>query len=242
MAKAAPATNRPIVLDVPRFEQPDDLTCGPTCLAQLYRYYGLNRSVADVVGEIRRNPDGGTMAVFLGISALERGFAATIYSYNLRVFDPTWSELGLEKLIGKLETRARITKSERLRRSILAYADFLRLGGTVSFHELDKELLASILRRSRPILTGLSATYLYRTPREYREEYDDIRGNPVGHFVVVCGYDPATDEFLVRDPQTHIPFSPTGRYSVGGDRLIASILLGDVTYDAVLLELWPKQS
>ena len=86
-------------------------------------------------------------------------------------------------------------------------------------------------------LTGLSATYLYQTKREFRNDYDDIRGEPVGHFVVICGYYPRGDRFIVRDPSSHIPFSRTGKYSVSAERLIAAIFLGDATYDAVLLVL-----
>ena len=86
-------------------------------------------------------------------------------------------------------------------------------------------------------MTGLSATYLYQTPREFNNEYDDIRGDPVGHFVVICGYYPKSDRFIIRDPDSHIPFSRTGKYSVDAERLISAILLGDVTYDAVLLVL-----
>ena len=55
--------------------------------------------------------------------------------------------------------------------------------------------------------------------------------------MVICGYDPKTDRFTVRDPSSHIPFSRSGKYSVGAERLIASILLGDITYDADLLVL-----
>ena len=87
------------------------------------------------------------------------------------------------------------------------------------------------------MLTGLSATYLYRRRRELGPDDNDILGSAVGHFVVICGYYPRSDRFVVRDPSPHIPFSRSGRYSVPSDRLINSLLLGDITYDAVLLVL-----
>jgi hypothetical protein len=238
-SRASLPSDEPILLDVPRFEQPDDVTCGPTCLNQVYRYYGLVRPVSEVIRETPRNPDGGTQAVYLAISALKLGFMATIYSYNLRIFDPTWRKLDAESLIEKLRSREQYARSPRRRRNLAAYQEFLRLGGQVRFDELDTRLLVGILNKRRPILTGLSATYLYQTPREHREEYDDVRGDPAGHFVAICGYYPKSDRFVVRDPSSNIPFSRTGRYSVPAPRLIASILLGDVTYDAVLLVLDP---
>jgi len=233
--------NRPILLPVRRFEQPDDLTCGPTCLAQIYRYYGDRKPVEEVIAETPANPDGGTLAVYLGISALRNGFDATVYSYNLWVFDPTWFTLEPSALLDKLAERMTAVSSRRLKRTISGYAEFLELGGRVRFADLDEKLLAGILAERRPILTGLSATYLYRTAREYEDEYDDIRGEPVGHFVVVSGYYPKTRRFLIRDPATHIPFSRTGKYSVSVDRLIASIMLGVATYDAVLLVVKPRK-
>src|SRR5262245_7206699 len=72
----------PVLLEVERFAQPDDVTCGPTCLAQVYRYYGFDKPLPDVIGATARNPDGGTLAVYLGNAALRDGFEATIYSYN----------------------------------------------------------------------------------------------------------------------------------------------------------------
>lgn len=228
---------RAILLDVPRFEQPDDVTCGPTCLAQVYRYYGREKPLARIIDETRRNPDGGTLAVYLGTNALQSGFRPILYSYNLRVFDPTWSGLGVAELIEKLQRRSEFVESRKLRDSIDAYISYLREGGRLQFDELNRRLLVRLLRAGSPVLTGLSATYLYGTPREYRDRYDDVRGEPAGHFVVVCGYYPSRDRFVVRDPSSHIPFSRTGRYTVDSDRLIAAILLGDVTYDAVLLVL-----
>ena len=180
MKRAAPAKQKTITLPVPRFEQPDDLTCGPTCLTQVYRYFGLNKTVHEVIEETPRNPDGGTLAVHLGISALKRGFRATIFSYNLRVFDPSWQELDNSSMIRKLDQRYRAVRSERQRRSLKAFSEYMTLGGQVRFDELEDELLINILAQGKPILTGLSATYLYQTKREYNNDYDDIRGQPVG--------------------------------------------------------------
>jgi len=216
------------------------VTCGPTCLAQIYRYYGHKKSLEEVIAETPSNPDGGTLAVYLGISALRNGLAADIYSYNLRVFDPTWRGLDSAGLEEKLRQRAGAGSDATLKRVIVGYLEYLKLGGGVSFAELDEKLMSRILACGHPILTGCSATYLYGTAREFQEEYDDVRGEPVGHFIVVSGYYPKSGRFVVRDPASHIPFSRTGRYSVKAGRLISAILLGSVTYDAVLLVIKPR--
>lgn len=228
-----------------RFLQPDDVTCGPTCLMKVYDFYGLRLEMSEVLGELDRNEDGGTLGVYLGISALRRGFGARIYVYDLRIFDPTWAGLRSDAMAEKIRQRTPFLPTAKALRAAQAYLRFLDLGGEVAFAELTPRLIKSILDRDHPVLAGLSATYLYRMMRERHVEEtdtlvdDDVRGSPVGHFVVIHGYDRYGRVFFVRDPSAHVPESADGRLVVDAQRLTNSILLGDLTYDAVLLELWP---
>lgn len=231
-------------LRVQRFVQPDDVTCGPTCLKKVYSFYGLDLDVEEVIASLERNEDGGTLAVFLGISALKRGFRARIYSYDLRIFDPTWFALPPGQLREKIHSRfPYLTDSQRLR-AAGAYIRFLEMGGELSFEELTPGLMKAIIDREHPILAGLSATYLYRHSRERWDDMlerlidDDVRGEPTGHFVVISGYEQWGRRLVVLDPFEH-PSLDGGRQCVDAIRLINAILLGDVTYDAVLLEVWP---
>lgn len=232
---------------VQRFPQPDDVTCGPTCLRKVYHYYGLELELAQVLGEIDRNEDGGTLAVFLGVAALRRGFRARIYSYDLRIFDPSWFGLPGEELEEKLHARIPFLKTAKAITSAQAYLAFLRAGGEIAFDELAPGLLKEILDRDHPVLAGLSATYLYRSKRERQVEgvpellEDDVRGDPTGHFIVIAGYEQWGRRFSLRDPSSHVPGSEDGRQVVDAHRLINAILLGDLTYDAVLLEVWPAE-
>ena len=70
---------------------------------------------------------------------------------------------------------------------------------------------------------------------------DDIAGDPTGHFVVISGYDHWGRRLTILDPSEHVPESHNGRVQVESTRLINAIMLGDATYDAVLLELWPPE-
>jgi hypothetical protein len=233
-------------LRVQRFVQADDVTCGPTCLRKVYDFYGLSLDETQVLGEIDRNDDGGTLAVFLGIAALARGFAARIYSYDLRIFDPTWFSLPAAALAEKVHARFPHLPDGKRLRAARAYLDFLERGGEIRFDELTPGLLKGIIDREHPVLAGLSATYLYRFPRERqlpgdRLVEDDVGGAPTGHFVVIVGYEHWGRRFSLRDPSEHVPVAPDGRQVVDAQRLINAILLGDVTYDAVLLELWPRE-
>lgn len=221
--------------------QPDDFTCGPTCLHAVYNYYGDAIPLEQVIRETPRLENGGTLAVMLATHALRRGYRAKIYTYNLQVFDPTWFDQGVPALRAKLAAQAAFKTGHHLHAATAAFLEFLDAGGSVRFEDLTAGLIRRYLNRSRPILVGLSATYLYRTSREFgpKDEYDDTRGEPCGHFVVLCGYDRENRSVLIADPMHPNPVSPSLHYEVNIDRLVCAILLGVLTYDANLLILEP---
>ncbi|HEY8432457.1 MAG TPA: C39 family peptidase [Sandaracinaceae bacterium] len=229
-------------MEVPALRQPDDFSCGPTCLFKVLRGYGDRRAFEDVDRAVRRVEGGGTLGVFLGMAALELGYDATISSYNLRVCDPTWATLPPGALADKLAARAAVVKEAKLREAIDGYARFVRAGGRVRFDDLSTELLVGLLDEGHPIVCGLSATYLYQTPRvnPVTNGIDEIAGEPEGHFLVVCGYRQHGRHFIVSDPYRGLPMTVTGTYEVGATRLLNAILLGDVTYDGVLLVVAPR--
>ena len=119
----------------------------------------------------------------------------------------------------------------------------IELGGELRFEDLTPRLLRGYVKRSIPVISGLSASYLYRTPREYGPncDYDDVRGEPTGHFVVLCGYNKETRPIQIADPLLPNPVAQSQLYDVGIDRLLNAILLGVLTYDANLLIIRPRR-
>lgn len=218
--------------------QPDGVTCGPTCLHGIYRYYGDELGLDEVIGGVDMlSEGGGTLDVFLANHALGRGYRATLFTYNLNLFDPTWARLPVAELIARLEAQAAAKSDPKLQVASAGYIRFLQLGGRLRFEDLRPSLIRRFLNRSIPIMTGLSATYLYGTAREIgaTNQSDDIHGEPAGHFVVLCGYDRATKCVDVADPYEWNPLTGQRYYSVDLHRLIGAVLLGSLTYDANLL-------
>lgn len=234
-------------LEVEILPQPDETTCGPTCLHAVYRHFGEDLSLREVIEAIPQLQEGGTLAVLLACHALRRGYEATIYTYNLQLFDPTWFQRPRPDLRGKLRAQRDAKRHPKLVVATTAYLDFLDLGGRVVWDELTARLLRRHLMREEPILTGLSATYLYQSSRELDAEggttvYEDVRGDPSGHFVVLSGYDREARTVRVADPYLPNPVAHGSHYyDVAMDRLLASIFLGILTYDANLLVVRPKQ-
>lgn len=224
--------------------QPDDSTCGPTCLHAVYRFFGDTVELPGLISQVPMLSEGGTLGVFLGCHALERGYDATIYTYNLQMFDPTWFATDLTDLRAKLLAQQAAKSNPKLRLATEGYLRFLDLGGRIRFQDLTMRLIRRYLDERIPILTGLSATYLHRVRREFgpKNDEDDIRGEPTGHFVVLCDYDHATREVLVADPLSPNPIASEPVYPVAIERVLCAILLGIVTYDANLLIVRPRKS
>jgi hypothetical protein len=159
---------------------------------------------------------------------------------NITVFDPTWF-VEPSSIEQKLEAQLAARKHPKIRLATRGYLDFLRLGGRLRFGDLTSSKIRAPLQRQLPVLTGLSATYLHRSMRELPEtnQDDDLRGDPVGHFVVLCGYDKKRRSVLVADPLEH-----PGRelhYHVPIVRVVGAIFLGVLTYDASFLVIEPRE-
>ena len=235
----------PITLRLPvkMLPQPDETTCGPTCLHAVYRYWGEDAHLPEVIARTRKMELGGTFAIFLACDALRHGYQATIYTYNLTVFDPTWFMPGVD-IAERLQRQREVKKDARLQQVTEGYLEFLGLGGKLRLTDLTRPLIRGLLRRNLPIITGLSSTYLYRAAREYGPDDlpDDVRGLPAGHFVVIAGYDRHKRTVLVVDPYTRHPYGPSHEYWINIDRLIGAVLLGIVTHDANLLAVYPPGS
>jgi hypothetical protein len=224
--------------------QPDDVTCGPTCLHSIYEHFGDGMALEDVVREVPMLRGGGTLGSLLATHALRRGYRVQIYTYNLKVFDPTWATLARPQLVAKLERQLEVKRQPKFRVASRAYMEFLRLGGELQFQDLTAKLIGGYLAAGTPILAGLSATYLYKSMREHGKYPvpDDIRGEPQGHFVVLTSYDPADNTVTVADPYHPESMAYGHTYRINMDHLVCAILLGVVTYDGNLIIITKAKS
>ncbi len=232
---------------MPRFDfqitpQPDETTCGPSCLHAVYRSYGDDIPIEQLTEEIRALPGGGTLAVYLAHHALKRGYDATIYTCDLRIFDPTWFEEGGPDPAERLRARKELKKSDRNRAATSAYAKFLDAGGQVRLRDLTGGLIAEHIGERTPVIAGLCSTWLYRCAREREDDFepDDICGEPTGHFVVLHGVDLDRDTIEIADPYLHKPVPGSHAYAIQTERLIGALYLGTITYDAKLLVIRPR--
>ncbi|MEZ6090745.1 MAG: hypothetical protein R3C05_22535 [Pirellulaceae bacterium] len=241
-----------LILPVEIQTQPTDSACGATCLQAIYQYWGQQAEVARIMADIPQLEMGGTLAVQLACHALARGYEATIYTYNVQVFDPSWfnrREIDLADKLRQQHERKGNT-NPRLAVATEAYLRFLSLGGQVLMQPLERPLLKQHLTQRIPMLAGLSATFLYQESREIPQPPDhrgissipdDVGGEPVGHFVVLSGYDEQADAVMIADPLHPNPHAQSRQYYWSPiDHLVAAVLLGIVTFDSNFLVLRPQ--
>jgi hypothetical protein len=159
------------------------------------------------------------------------------------MFDPTWFHPEPKALTERLVAQKKAKCKPKLHTATDSYLEFLERGGKIKMEDLSRWLIRETLNAAVPILTGLSATYLYRDAREKAPtwEPDDICGEPAGHFVVLTGYDRTTKRVTVADPLHPNPLAPSQKYEVAIDRVISAILLGILTYDANMLIVRPRK-
>ena len=192
---------------------------------------------------MRRVEGGGTLDVLLACHALRRGYAATIYTYNLQLFDPTWfrprKPIWRDLRFSKWSTSPRPNYGWPPR----AYLEFFERGGQLRFEDLTGSLIRKYLSRSIPVLTGLSATYLHRAAAN-TDRLASLTACAASRRGILSSSAATTRrrrEVLVADP---LPPIPCRRQPLCGQHGSCDlrILLGIVTYDANLLIIEPRNS
>jgi hypothetical protein len=231
------------VLNVSILQQPDYVSCGPTCLQALYQYYNDDLSIQQIINEIPALETYGTLAVLLGCHALNRGYQVNLHAINLYVFDPSWFKQRHVSLIDKLKKQLEHAQDQKIHFATKAYIQFLQLGGKIHCSSIKKDLICDYLSRKIPMLTGVNATYFYQTMRDYTPSaqlgvYDEWEGEQSGHFIVIHGYHQSEDKLSIADPFVPHPISRHPYYAISYDHWLHAHLLGAVSYDTELLAIW----
>jgi hypothetical protein len=224
--------------------QPDDITCGPTCLQSIYNYYGDNLSLQETIQQTESLTTGGTLAVLLGCHALTRGYQVRLHSFNTDILDPSWFKLKNISLIDKLNEQAQTTDDKKIRYISEAYNQFISLGGNIIFNDLSFQVIQTYLNQGHPLLSGVNATYFYQTMREYtnddlRSKHHEFLGEASGHFIVLYRSNNEND-LHIADPYTPHPLSTTHHYTTSYNHWLHAFLLGTGTSDAELLVIIPS--
>ena len=210
-------------------KQPTDDTCGATTLHAMYQHLGVDVPIDILVKTITQFPNGGTADVYLAMDALERGLKVTVYTSNIRVFDPSWLGLPQERLVDRLYKFSEYIRDKDLIVSQIAglFSMFVRMGGRVRINLDDMGNLITALRYG-PVIAGVSYDWLMGEER-------DNGGDLTGHFIIVDSYDDASETFTISDPWDG---KKGQHYKVSYGLMNKALLLGTLTNDGsfILIE------
>lgn len=221
-----------VSLNVERFAQPDNITCGPTSLRMVLNYYGKSVSHEEMMKHFTLFPGIGVLDPHICLAAKAMGFQAKTISFNFRVIHPSWTRLSREELLAKLKEYLPGIANYKDSVSTAGYIRWLEQGRRVEFQTLSRRLIVSYLQKGIPVIAALDMEYLYQGTVNWSE----FRPEHATHFVVIFGYDAEKDAFQIADPWYEVPIpNEGGVYSVPADHLLMSILLGFQVNDADLV-------
>ncbi len=223
------------ILSISIERQPNDVSCGATCLYSIYHYYEDDITLEELLKEVKHVDNGGTLALLLGINALKRGYKALLITYNVDFFDPSWFVSPGVNIVSKLRLQKRWRHELIIQQYTPWYLDYIKDGGSITSEPFTEELVKKCIDHGDPLLIGVNVSYLYGESRIFRDRYNDIRGMSEGHFVIICGYDTLKGTLLIADPWQTNPFSLKSTYWVKFNHLITSMMLGVLTHDANVL-------
>jgi len=237
---------KPINYEVPLIKQGLQ-DCVQASAAQIIGFYGVNRSLEEIKKEVPVyiSKDGRPLGSSLGHIAtyfLTLGFATTIHTVDIQIFDRTWGKLTKEEIIEKLIQRRKyikhpIYKEEEFDLIFDGYISFLKSGGEISFPIITNKYIFNLLTKG-PIYAVINFQFLNSAPKYAFENgqivRDDIKGDAGTHAVVISGF--KNNRYVIVDPDNN----HGGIREIEADHLLGSFYLAQIDYDNLLISLAQK--
>ena len=220
--------------------------CLPASATQLMNFFGIDTTFDEVKKGVplyvtSAGKPVGTSVGHMGSYLLRKGFSVTFHTVDIELFDPSWSGMSSEDMIGKLKDRRKYLKHARYNDEILdvivdGYVKFLEEGGNIYFSIIDEKFLLEKLKEG-PFILQVSYNFLNNCPKYFynfeknQYEQDPIQGHPTTHAVVVSGY--KSGKFVIVDPD----FEFGGVREIDSGRLIGAFYLAETDFDPILITL-----
>ena len=209
-----------------------DSTCGPSCLVAIYESLGEKVDKQTILNELNISDSDYTYLPQIARHMLKRNLEIKLISPNSYVFSPEWAQLSREQVITELRDWIVLNAKNEWLLTAIHSLFFLEEGGTVEITDLTTELLDSHLDAGWSLLCLVEPSWLWGKRKIAKKaEYDSVRGNADGHFIVV--YDRTETEYIISDPY---PTSLPGKehtYQVDKARLITATYLRGASIAAV---------
>lgn len=218
--------------------------CLPACLQAVFSFFQIEIPEDEIINKVSKN----SFKLYdwefkAGKIAIEKGLKAEIYTNVSQIFDPSWTGLPTDELAEKIKKELEFfiyrndnfekdpelmtfmcpnkIVAERLTEDAKAALEYLKLGGTINFNPISKELIGKKLDNNIPVIISHNPTLLHRMKRFGDGESDDIKGSSWGHVAIISGED--GNNFIISDPDG-IFYEGKMTYKADKDLVLESVL------------------
>lgn len=220
--------------------------CMQTATAQMLGHFNKAVTVQQIIDNVPVyvNDAGekiGTSPGHLAAYLVQSGYKTVVYTFDVELFDRSWSGESPGRVIELLEQRQKHIPSNSW---LAAYHDvlvdgwrlFAESGGVFEFEQLSSKLLHDQLQKG-PFIVMVNSTYFNGVPKARYDQdknmfkSDAISGRSLTHAMTCAGYKDGS--FLVVDPDP--PKGVDHTRWVEQDHLIASIMAAQTESDNMLI-------
>lgn len=205
----------------------------------IYSYFGIKVPLEKLLDDLKIDKYTGTFTAQLGLHAKNSGLQTLILCSNPYYVSPAWSKLDNQTIYKKIggwlafelqgKNKIRKNKFKKGTRFILAY---IKNGGKIKIIDLTTRLIDGYLDQGYLMTGAIEESWLWEKRKIPKTaEFDDIKGIPQGHFVVLYGHD--AENYFVSDPYPTGLEGKNGLYKVKKDKFLVSCLFWEATLLAV---------
>ncbi len=173
-------------IDVPLFLQDHgSIDCGPTCVQMVLKYYGIEKTQAELKARLTYDQEVGTSIYDNGVILLEEGFKTTVVTANPLLFSPDIiATLHNEEDILQL-VQKHISDEHKQAYILKTFENYLQKKGKVTLEIPAFDHIKKAIDEEKPVIVLMYAQSLGSNEGTY-------------HFVIVTGY--RDNEVFINNP------------------------------------------
>lgn len=206
--------------------------CGPISVYTIHQFFGTTITTAEILKDLGVSTKTSTFPSQLAQHLRSFPYDVQLLTSCSYLVSPHW--IGKSSLFIAEELQQWLVHHKRSpwRKGAQFLRDYLASGGMIKIINLTTHILDEYLEGGYLILACLEESWLWgRRKIVGKAFFDDVKGSPRGHFVVL--FDGNDHEYAISDPfPTGLP-GRSGNYFVSKDTVMISILLWGATVVAV---------
>lgn len=207
-------------------------SCGPVSLYNIYEHFGIKTSLHQILNDLKIDDKKATYPAQLAVDIKKHGLSTILLTSSPRLVAPNWVNHENKEIIEKLSKWLKKHKNDKWSGNVKHLLTYLKHNGDILITDLTTKLIDEYLDQGYLVMPCLEDSWIWGQRKiKGKAEFDDIAGEPRGHFVVVYGKE--DNEYLVSDPYPTGLQNREGIYRIDKDKLLVATLFWSATIVAV---------